>query len=54
MKSTIVTAILRYSPETTAAKRLPGLRFFCFLLTLILSANRLAGKNPIKPPTKAE
>lgn len=50
----IVTAIFINSPETTAANRLPGLWFLCFLLTLKRSANSVAGKNPINPPKRAE
>jgi len=42
------------SPDTIAAKKPPGLRLTLFLAASIRIKNNVEGKNPIKPPTKAE
>jgi hypothetical protein len=54
MNKHIVTRILINSPETIAAKNLPELDLPLFLAASIRIKNSAEGKNPIKPPTKAE
>ena len=54
MNKTIVARIFINSPETTAAKKPPGLDLTLFFAASMRIKNSAEGKNPIKPPTKAE